>query len=72
MEPNIERWIDLDSAEFKSLEKPIFQRKIVVTGVEAGFYQVDKAGYLWCKGKPVFLKVGSEFVGLRYAARAVN
>ena len=72
MEPNIERWVDLDSPEFKKVERPIFQRKLIVMGVDGGVYQVDRAGYLWCKGKPVFIELNGEFVGIRYSARAVN
>ena len=72
VEPTIVRWVDLDSPEFQKVEKPSFQRKIILGGVELGVYQVDKAGYLWCKDKPVFIELGDEVVGLRYSAKAVN
>lgn len=68
----VSKWIDLDSPEFQKVEKPIFMRKITLIGVEGGVYQVDKAGYLWCKSQPVTIELEGETVGLRFAAKAVN
>lgn len=71
-EVNIERWIDMDSADFQRLERPIFLRKIITIGVEAGIYKLDKAGYMWKDGKPVYAELDGGYVGLRFSAKAVN
>lgn len=69
---NIERWIDLDSADFKRTEKPTFIRKVLNIGIEEGIITVDKAGYMWKGSTPVHTELDGELVGLRYAAKAVN
>lgn len=69
---NIDRWIDLDGPEFKKVEKPTFQRKIIQIGIEGGVIKVDNAGYMWQNGKPVYTELDGRFVGLRFSAKALN
>ena len=68
----IDRWIDLDGADFKRVEKHNFIRKIISIGLEGGVITVDKAGYMWQGDNPVHAELDGQLVGLRFAAKAVN
>lgn len=69
---DLERWIDLDGADFKRVEKHNLIRKILGIGIEEGIIKVDNAGYMWQKGLPVYAELDGKLVGLRYSAKAVN
>ena len=71
-EVKIERWIDMDGADFQRVEMHNRIRKIVAVGVEAGLIKVDNAGYMYQKGHPVYAELDGGFVGLRYSAKATN
>jgi hypothetical protein len=71
-EINIERWIDLDGADFKRVAKPTFTRKIIQIGIDGGVIKVDNAGYMWQNGAPVYAELDGKFVGLRFSAKAAN
>jgi hypothetical protein len=66
----IERWIDIESDEFKNKDK--FTYRFTLRSIEVGAVVPDKAGYLWCNGKPVWAELDGKIVGLRYAAKASN
>jgi hypothetical protein len=73
MEPvSIERWIDLDSADFKRLENHGYIRQQTLRAIELGVIVVDKAGYMWFKEQPIHAELDGQTVGLRLAAKAVN
>lgn len=69
---NIDRWIDINGPDFKRMERHTFILKIINIGIEGGIIQVDSAGYMWQKGNPVYGELDGQFVGLRYAAKAIN
>jgi len=69
---NINRWIDMDGPDFKRVEKHNFIRKIISVGIEGGVIKVDKAGYMWQGENPVHAELDGQFVGLRFAAKALN
>lgn len=69
---NVERWIDLDSDEFKKIEHHAWIKRFTLRAIEVGAVTVDKAGYIWHDKTPVHAELGDEKVGLRYAAKAVN
>ncbi len=68
----IERWVDLDSAEFTQIENHGWIRRFTLRAVELGCITVDRAGYMWGEGNPVHAELNGQIVGLRYAAKAVN
>jgi hypothetical protein len=69
---DLDRWVDLSSADFKRVEKHTLILKVLRIGIEAGLVSVDNAGYMWKKGLPVYAELDGKLVGLRYSARAVN
>ena len=72
MSLQIDQWIDMDGEAFKRLEASVEIRKIVNVSVEKGIIKIDNAGYMWQGTTPVHAELDGKFVGLRYAARAVN
>lgn len=72
MSLQIEQWIDMDGEDFKRLEDSVLIRKIVNVRVETGIIKIDNAGYMWEGTNPVHAELDGKFVGLRYAARALN
>ena len=69
---NIDRWIDMDSAEFQTIENHGWIRRFTLRSIELGAVTVDKAGYIWHNEHPVHAELDGKFVGLRYSAKAVN
>ncbi len=69
---NIERWIDIDSADFKRLENHGWIRQRTMRAIELDVIVVDKAGYLWFRGQPIYAELDGVNVGLRLATKAVN
>lgn len=68
----VDRWIDLDSQEAKTIEKYTMIRKAINIGIEVGKIQVDKGGYMWMKDNPCHAELGGKLVGLRFSAKAPN
>jgi len=69
---HIERWIDLDSADFKRMENHSWIRQNTLQAVELGVITVDRAGYMWFNETPIHGQLDGQIVGLRLAAKAVN
>ncbi len=69
---NIDRWIDMDSKEFQTIESHGWIRRFTLRAIELGAVTVDKAGYIWAKEHPVHAELDGKYVGLRYSAKAVN
>ena len=68
----VDRWIDVDSVEAKTIDRYTTIRKIIKVGVETGQIQIDNAGYMWMKDTPIHAELGGKLVGLRFAAKALN
>lgn len=69
---HIERWIDLDSADFKRMENHSWIRQKTLRAVELGVITVDRAGYMWFNETPIHGELDGQIVGLRLAVKAVN
>jgi hypothetical protein len=69
---NVDSWIDMDSNDFKRLEKCNQIRKIINVGIEGGLIKIDFAGYMWVEDNPVHAELDGKIVGIRYAAKATN
>lgn len=72
---NIDRWVDLDSAEARKMERYNKIREYIKIGLEVGLYRMDKEGYMWVTkepGVPVHGELDGKLVGLRYSAKAAN
>jgi len=68
----VDRWIDVDSVEAKTIDRYTTIRKIIKVGVESGQIQIDLAGYLWLKDVPIHAELNNKIVGLRWSAKATN
>lgn len=68
----VERWVDMDSAEFKKIEHHAWIRRFTLRAIELGAVTIDKAGYIWSNDTPVHAELDGELVGLRYSVSAVN
>lgn len=70
----IDRWVDLDSQEFKDLDHqyPQFTKDIIKMGI----CESDDLGRLWGKGENYYYPLHDEYagklVGYRVAKRAAN
>lgn len=69
---NIDRWIDMDSEEFKQIEHHAWIYRFTLRAIELDVLTVDSNGHIWGKGKPCHAELGGKLVGLRYSKKAVN
>lgn len=69
----IDRWVDLDSQEAKTIEMYALVRKIVLAGLKEGIIKSNSMGYLYMQGDtPIHAELGDKLVGIRYSAKASN
>jgi hypothetical protein len=69
----IERWIDIDSPEFKQVEQAHAVRKLTLRSLELQIVVPDKNGYLYTVGGlPLNAELNGKTIGLRYSAKAAN
>lgn len=71
----VSRWIDLDSAEAKKMEKYKFIKKAIAIGLKDGVIAPNNNGQLWVvrgKRNPVHIEIDGELIGLLYKAKAPN
>lgn len=69
---DLDRWIDMNSDEFKLIENHGWIRQKTLRAVELGVITVDRAGYMWFNDTPIHAELDGKLVGLRYAVKAVN
>jgi hypothetical protein len=81
---DINRWIDIDSAEAELLDdNREFTKKCIKLGFEDGgpsnppFLFLDFSGRIWGKGKdnsfyPFHLEYGKQLIGLKISKKALN
>lgn len=70
--PAIERWVDIDSKEFSSIEHANILRQAFQDGIEEGHISVDTHGYLWKDKMPVHTEINGEIVKIRISTKAAN
>lgn len=69
----INRWVDIDSNEFKQIENYSVIRRFTIRSVELKAAIPDKNGNLYTDdGKPIHAELGKELVGIRLATKASN
>lgn len=69
---NIDRWIDMDSEEFKQIEDHARIYRFTLRAIELDVLTIDGDGKLFTNGKPCYAEHGGKCVGLRYCKKAVN
>lgn len=72
IDPTIKRWIDFNGKEFNQ-QKDVIQIRIAMRkAIEYDIYSFDKEGRIFFQGKPIYLEIGEERVGIRYPMKACS
>ena len=72
--PVIERWIDMDSEEYKLTEEPKSGTLLINRGMKCGAITADKNGHLVCGNEkmPLWTKINGMAVGISCKRLAAN